>query len=371
MPLTDYILLFLTVLYLVQMVFLWLGLRRNESHDKDSLYRPNVSVIVAARNEETNIDECLACLVKLDYPNKKFEIIVVDDGSTDKTASIVQEYTQRYPQLKLITAERGVGNLRGKANALSQGIAESRGEILMFTDADCTTPETWIKETVCHYTEDVGVVAGFTLLSSERAFEAVQAIDWLFLVSVAAAAAGWNVPLTAVGNNLSVRRSAYDRVGGYRNLPFSVTEDYTVVQAIWQTTRLCLRYPLIPQTIVQSKPCASWKELFRQQQRWGVGGLDMVLRGLLLMGVQYAMHLSILIGLIVASPWALCAAIAGKLSGDLLLLSKPVRVCKTYGLLKYFFHFELYYFIHGLLIPFVAILSKKVVWKGIHLGKND
>ena len=363
MLLIEYILLGLTVLYLGEMIFFRLGLERNASFDKNYSYQPNVSIIVAARNEERNIGECLAALVKLDYLKEKFEIIIVDDGSTDQTSSVVQEYSGRYPHVKLISAESEVGNLRGKANALSQGIAQSRGEILMFTDADCTVPEAWLKETVSYYTEGVAVVAGFTFLVSEKSFDAVQAIDWFFLYGVAAATAGWNIPLTGVGNNLSVRRSAYDRVGGYRNLRFSVTEDYALVQAIWQTTRMRVRYPLNLETLVQSKPCASWKELYRQKQRWGVGGLEMVLRGFLLMAVHFAMHLSILVGFILASPWVLVTAIAGKFLGDLLFLWKPIYVFKKYRLLNFFLLFELYYSIYELLIPFVALLSKRVVWK--------
>ena len=363
MLIIDYILLVLTVLYFGEMIFLRLGLERNESYDKDFSYQPNVSVIVAARNEEKNIGECLDSLVRLDYPADKFEIIIADDGSTDTTPHIVQEYVRRHRFVNLISVQSGTGNLRGKANALSQGIAQSKGEILMFTDADCIAPETWLKETVSYYTEGVGVVAGFTFLVSEKAFDAVQAIDWFLLFGVAASTAGWNIPLTGVGNNLSVHRSAYDRVGGYRNLPFSVTEDYTLVQAIWQVTKMRVRYPLKPETLVQSKPCASWRDLFRQKQRWGVGGLEMVLPGLLLTAPHFAMHLSILVGFFGASAPVLVVAVAGKLAGDFLFLWKPIHALKKYGLLKYFLLFELYYSIYGTLIPFVALLSKKVVWK--------
>ena len=363
MLLIEDILLALTVLYVAEMIFLRLGLERTESYDRNYSFQPNVSVIVAARNEEKNIGNCLASLVKLDYPADKVEIVIVDDGSTDRTPSIVQDHVQRYKHVKLVSTQSEAGNLRGKANALSQGIAHSKGEILMFTDADCTVPETWLKETISYYTEEVGVVAGFTLLRSKKTFEAIQTIDWFFLFGVAASAAGWNIPLTGVGNNLSVRRSAYDSVGGYRSLPFSVTEDYALVQAVWQMTKLRVRYPLNPKTLVQSMPCASWRELYRQRQRWGVGGLEMVFRGFLLMAVHFAMHLSILVGLFLASPPILLAAVAGKLFADLLFLWKPIRTFKKYELLQYFFLFELFYSIYELLIPFVALLSKKVVWK--------
>lgn len=359
----EYILLAVGILYLAEMVFLRLGLDRTDRYERNPSYQPTVSIIVAARNEEHNISECLASLVQLDYPTEKCEIIVVNDGSTDKTHEIVHHFAQKHSQVKLIHAQSGTGDLRGKANALAQGIEHSAGEILLFTDADCTVPPPWVKETVSYYTEGVGVVAGFTYLTSKKTFEGIQAIDWFLLFGAAAATAAWNIPLTAIGNNLSLRRQAYDKVGGYRNLPFSVTEDYALVQAIWQKTRLRVRYPLNIHTLVLSKPCASWKELFRQKQRWGVGGLEMVLRGFLLMSVHFALHLLILVGVFFASPWLLAAAIGEKCLADLLFLWKPIQRFRKYSLLKYFIFFELYYSIYELLLPFVALLSKKVIWK--------
>lgn len=364
MLIIEYVLIAATALYLLEMLFFRLGLERTRSYGRDASYQPTVSVIIAARNEEKNIAECITSLVLLDYPEEKYEIIVVDDNSTDNTAAIVRDFTRKHPrQVKLVHAHPGVGDLRGKANALLQGIEQSNGEILFFTDADCTVQPAWVKETLSYYTEGVGIVAGFTFLTSEKMFEGIQAIDWFLLFGVAASTAAWNIPLTAVGNNLSVRRSAYNEVGGYRNLPFSVTEDYALVQKIHQKTKLRVRYLLNSETLVQSKPCNSWKELFRQKQRWGVGGLDMVFRGFLLMSIPFALHLLILVGCFLVSFPLLAAAMIVKAFADLYLLWKPIRTFKKQFLLKHFLPFELYFSLYELLIPFIALFSKKVVWK--------
>ena len=363
MLLIEYILIGITILYVAEMVFLWRGLERTDTYDRDFSYRPYVSIIVAARNEEENIEGCLTSLLQLDYPQDMHEIIVDDDGSTDNTAAIVRSYEQKFSHVKLIRAEAGHSNLRGKANALAQGVQRSTGEVLMFTDADCTVPSGWVTETVSYYTDGVGAVAGFTFLRTDKLFDGIQALDWFFLLGAAAATAAWNIPLTAIGNNLSTYRSIYDRVGGYQNLPFSVTEDYALVQAIWQTTRSQIRYPINDKTLVQSKPCSRWKELFRQKQRWAVGGLDMVPRGFLIMSVHFAMHLSILTSAFIVSPEVLLTALAAKLFSDALFLWKPIHRFRKYTLLKYFFFFELYYSLYELLLPFIALFSKKVVWK--------
>jgi cellulose synthase/poly-beta-1,6-N-acetylglucosamine synthase-like glycosyltransferase len=166
-----------------------------------------------------------------------------------------------------------------------------------------------------------------------------------------------------IGNNLAVRRSAYDMTGGYRNIPFSVTEDYALVQAILKKSALEVRFPVDPRTVVTSKACPTWKQLYRQKQRWGVGGLDMIPRGKFIMLVGWACRVSLLVGFFL-SPLPLVLAAAGCLVlTDLQFLWKPLRRLGRTGYLKYFPAFEVYFFFYVLLIAIVAYFSRGVVWK--------
>lgn len=97
---------------------------------------PFVSVIVPVLNGEGTIADCLTSLLKMDYPQERWEILVVDNGSTDRTAEIVQAYP-----VVLLREER-----RGAAAARNRGIEASRGEILAFTDADCVVSTGWLRE---------------------------------------------------------------------------------------------------------------------------------------------------------------------------------------------------------------------------------
>jgi len=370
MPLAAYILLTIALVYCVEMILFRRGLDRADRFRRDSSHKPTVSVIVAARNEESTIGDCIASLVNLDYPSDKLEIIIVNDASSDGTANVVEEWHRKNPRVMLVNAQPGSGNLRGKANAVVQGIERSIGEILMFTDADCLVPKTWVRSTVSYYTDGVGIVAGFTALRAKTAFEGIQAIDWFMCVGAAATTAAWSIPLTAVGNNLTVRRSAYDAVGGYGALPFSVTEDYTLVQAIWQRTHPSIRYPVNRETLVESMACPTWKTLFRQKKRWGVGGMDMVLRGLLIMSVHTLMHVAVGVALFVLPLPEFAAMVTAKMVADLYFLWKPIAVSGRYSLLKYFLHFEAYYFAYETLLPIIAVMSKKVVWKERAFGEQ-
>src|SRR2546426_1945617 len=205
--------------YAVQLIVLLSGITKADRAATNQEYEPTVSVIIAARNEEQGIASCLHSIARLEYPRSKLQVIIVNDGSTDSTSRIVSDFIDERPGMAMISATPGTGNLRGKTNAVAQGIAHATGEILMYTDADCTVPKTWVRETVAYFQDSIGVVGGFTLLDSRNVFGGMQALDWIYLFGLASSSAGWKAPLTVIGNNLSIRRAAYTATGGYENIP--------------------------------------------------------------------------------------------------------------------------------------------------------
>ena len=351
------------IAYVLEFSVFLLGLKKAREVPADRSLEPTVSVIVAARNEEKRIKQCLRSLVKMEYPRDKLEIIIVNDGSSDRTPDIVKEYADRFAYVKLITTKHEQKNLRGKANAVAMGIGASHGEILMLTDADCIVPATWVRDTVQYFTEEIGIVGGFTILTANRPFEVIQTLDWMLLFTIASSTAGLGFPLTVVGNNLSVRRRAYEQTGGYEKIPFSVTEDYALVQAVLKETEYKLRFPLHVRTGIESTPCKDWDELFRQRQRWAVGGLEMIPPGILVMAVCWLMHFLLLVGLFFVSFPIWLFTVGVKIAMDVGYLWRPL---KTFGILrhlKYLAAFEMYYFVYAIVIPFIALFSKHVLWK--------
>ena len=351
------------ILYLLQILVLRIGLEKADRAKRVEGYEPTVSIIVAARNEEQYVHECLQSLLAIDYPREKLEIIIVNDGSTDHTAEIVQGYIRARSWMKILTTKPGKGNLLGKTNAVAQGIEASHGEILMFTDADCRVPTLWVRETVKYFENNIGIVGGFTLLNASRMFEGIQALDWVFLFGLASATAGWNKPLTAIGNNLSVRRLTYDATGGYGHISFSVTEDYALVQSIITKTDYRVAFPVNQHAVVRSRACQNLKQLFRQKQRWGVGGLDIVLHGMIIMSIGWLLRVLLLLSPFFVNTPVIIAASACMCFIDLRFLWKPLKQFGVLSYLKYFLLFELYFLVYVPLIPIVAFLSKDVVWK--------
>ncbi len=358
----EIFLLIVTILYLSESWILLVGLRRGR-HQIFCTSNSFISVIIAARNEQTNISNCLESVARQTYPAASYEIIVVNDGSTDATETICREFIQRYPNIKLIHVQEDI-YMRGKANALAQGIEAAKGEIILITDADCTVPKTWIEYTANRYTTDIGLVGGFTLQKAATPFEGMQSLDWAFILGVASASAGLRHPLGSIGNNLSFRKSAYDQTGGYRKLKFSVTEDYTVVQAIVGSQKWQYSYPIDPKLLVESKPCPDFLTLLHQKHRWGKGGLDMKIAGFAIMVIGFLMHLCPFVMLYWGGVVQTAAAFMIKFIADYIFLYKILKQLDRTDELRWFFGFELYFIIYVMLLPFLVFFGGKVKWKG-------
>ena len=113
-----------------------------------------VSVIVPTHNCESFIKNCIDSLLSQDYP--RLEILVVDDGSTDRTIEFVRYFSTRNPNVKLFTQEH-----ESPAAARNVGVSNSNGEIIFFTDGDCIAPRNWVRSLMRYFDDEkIGAVGG-------------------------------------------------------------------------------------------------------------------------------------------------------------------------------------------------------------------
>lgn len=358
----ESLLILFLLFYAGQVAVLTLTIR-NPRDNEDFPTKCFISIVIAARDEERNIAACLESVLHQDCEPASFEVIVVNDHSTDRTEEICRQFEQRFTNLRHFNAAESP-TLRGKTNALDQGIAQAKGDIIMVTDADCTVPSTWVAATAKRYGRNVGIVGGLTVQKAESWFEGMQSLDWVYLLGVAASTISLRIPLSTIGNNLSFRKSAYDEVGGYRTLPFSVTEDFVLFQAIVGTGKWDYLCPVDPEVLVTSQPCRTLKELVRQKQRWGKGGLDMRLSGFLVGALGFGLNALLLLALLTSSLLWFIGGLAIKMGGDYIFLHSILKRQSLLDLLRFFLPFELYFISYVLVLPFLVFLGGPVVWKG-------
>ncbi|MDZ7342990.1 MAG: glycosyltransferase [candidate division KSB1 bacterium] len=362
----------IALLYLLSSIVLLFGIRCQKVLPRMT-EQPFVSVVIAARNEEKHLGRCLAALLQSRYPADKYEILVIDDRSTDRTRQIAESFSRAYSQVRVIPVTHRLANLSGKASALCQGMARARGEMMLMTDADCEVPPSWIPQMVSYFAPHVGLVGGFTLLThrhKENSLVAkIQTLDWIYLLSVGAGAAGLGQPLSILGNNFAFRRAAYEATGGYEALGFSIIEDFALMRAIHAQTPWRVIFPLDPQTAITSAPTRNWREFYEQRQRWAAGGKEVGPLAKAFMLIAFLGHLACLVAAFAALSLAVsCFLILA--GADFLLLWQSTRRLRRTDLLAVFPLFEVYYFLYSFLLAPAVLLPLTVRWKGARYRWN-
>jgi len=360
------IILAITAIYALSSLVLLYGTYRQ--HHSQNNQQPFVSVLLAARNEEKNISSCLQSLLQSHYPGDKFEIFVIDDRSIDGTRALAENFARQYSPVRVIPIQQRLAGMSGKTSALCQGIKHARGEIILMTDADCQAPPVWISQMVRYFTPEVGLVGGFTVLSQRdkqsSLFAKIQTLDWMYLLTIGAGAAGLGKPLSIIGNNFAFRRAAYEAVGGYEKIGFSIIEDFALMRAIDEQTRWRVIFPIDPQTTMISQPTQTWREFYEQRQRWAAGGKEAGWQAKLIMALAFLRHLAGLAAWFISVP--LATIISAILIGvDFLMIHQTARQLRRKDLLRIFPLFELYYFFYSFLFAPAVLLPATVRWKGM------
>ncbi len=325
---------------------------------------PFISIIVPARNEELNILRCIESLSALDYDASKMEIIVVDDRSSDGTATILKMQQLRFPELRIVSIrEDGVKNLQGKAGALEYGIRQSKGEFVLMTDADCAVDSGWAKAHVRAYTsQSVGIVCSYTLVSGDSFFDRLQAVEWNSTHTMASAAVFFRQYLGCYGNNISVRRSAYDAVGGYSSIKFSVTEDLALLQAITKSGAAA-RYLCSPESSVTTYALQTLSEYVEQHKRWTLGGKQLGPRAVVFVLTSAALWAGI-IASVVEQQWLWFGVILlVRVIEDFAINMPAMLIMRRTRLLPYIIPAVLFFTVLELILPFL-IIDRRAEWKG-------
>ncbi|GAA4035441.1 hypothetical protein GCM10022409_20160 [Hymenobacter glaciei] len=241
---------------------------------------PRVSILIAARDEAAALPRCLASLRALDYPAELLEILVGDDGSTDGTAAVAEAAMRGFAgHFQVIPIVDTLGQARGKANVLAHLTRRATTDYFFITDADISLPTSWLTGLLAHAGPGVGTVTGITAVRGPQLFHQLQGLDWLLSLSMVQVVSDLGRPVTAMGNNMLVTRAAYEATGGYEALPFSVTEDFALFQAVL-ASGFGFRQVFQADICADSLPMPTWAALLRQRQRWlrGVAGLPLRLR---------------------------------------------------------------------------------------------
>ena len=319
----DVLLTVLALVYVARLLYFLVGFKREMRRWTSNHYVPLISIIIPARNEEQNLERCLASIMRVDYPPDRLEVIVVNDRSSDRTGEVLDRFASQYSNVLPLhrTDADAVDNLRGKAGALQFGIDRSHGEIILMTDADCTVSPTWPRAITAQFANDhVGLVSGLTSVEGSTFLERTQDVEWTYMQAMACGGVGNHHPLGCFGNNLAVRRDVFVGLGGYRGIDFSVTEDMALQHAVFDAGHE-IRFFIHPSISVVTRPADSLMEYIRQRHRWVRGGIGLGARGAIFVLTSLALWSGLVMTAIAGLWWWFAFFIALRVIADTVLIS--------------------------------------------------
>ena len=232
------------------------------------------SIVVPARNEANNIGSCIQSILHNDYPDNLFEIIVIDDHSTDETSVIVERLQQAYHNIKLIKlADEIDGQLLNayKKKAIEKAIGLSTNDWIITTDADCIIPKEWLRtyDAYIQETNHVLVAAPVVFLKEDTALSMFQYIDFLTMQGITAASVSAGFHAMCNGANLAYQKEAFNAVEGFRDVDHIASgDDMFLMKKIKNKYPKRLGYLFSDKAIVSTHPMPTWKAFFNQRIRW-------------------------------------------------------------------------------------------------------
>jgi cellulose synthase/poly-beta-1,6-N-acetylglucosamine synthase-like glycosyltransferase len=355
-------------LLILQDLLLWLigkyGFIDHARH-RDLKEWPKVSILIPARNEEIHLPACLQSLESLEYPEDKLQFIIGDDQSTDTTPFIIKEWTAKMGnRLMVVVDGSGRKTLNGKAHTLNQMTSLADGELLLFTDADCTVNAGWVKEMVRAYRPSFGLVTGITAVKANTVFSWMQSLDWWATLGMVKAISDLGHNVTAMGNNMLVSKQAYTEVGGFDKVASSVTEDLALAQAL---TKKGYRpaQQVSAGALVMTKSEKNFSDLLRQRKRWMRGAMSLPWYWKLLLGMQCGFFIAIILLLFYNIWWAIGLWL-GKIIVQSLFI-KGISAKAGLGIWGfYLFLFEFYYLIVSWCTIVYYFWPSSINWKERH-----
>ncbi|MEM6645355.1 MAG: glycosyltransferase [Bacteroidota bacterium] len=355
-----------------------IGLRRVIRTPRPAMETPpTVSVLIPARDEADSIAACVRSILDGDYPHDALEVIVIDDQSTDGTASMVREVAASYPaaRVEVVRVPAGPSDLPRKKAALELGVARATGDIILTTDADCHAPPGWVRTMAAMFTPEVGFVAGPVRYAPDAsAFERMQALEFLGLVGIGLGALGLSRPTISNAANVAYRRQAFLDLGGYRGLHhIGPGDDHLLMHKFAYESSWQVRACPFPEATVVTAPAPDLATFLHQRRRWASVTIHYTQVGLIVVCVLfYVFFLSLILGL-VALPFVsslgpgLLAGWGLKIAAEWSLLSVACRHFGQRRLLWYFLPAQLPQVPYILIVTALGIL-RGYTWKSRRVG---
>lgn len=267
---TIFLLIFLIALFIYSFLIDYYRRSWNRIHvfDLQNVDDLKISVIIAVRNEQKNLPDLIKHLKNQQYPTHLFELILVDDHSTDGTWQALTAIATTDLSVKILQLPNGITS---KKKAIEVGIAAASGELIITTDADCRMSESWISSYASFYkkTDAQFIAAPVKMEGRISLLNIFQSLDFLAMQTITGASVNNRFHTMCNGANLAYTKSAFNEVNGFEGIDeIPSGDDMLLMHKIFTRYPDKVLYMKNREAIVTTHPELSWSNFFHQRIRW-------------------------------------------------------------------------------------------------------
>lgn len=255
------------------------------------------SIIIAAKNEEQNLPLLFKSLTKLNYPKEYFEIIFVDDQSTDNTKIIIENFIEKNANISIY--ESNNKKYSGKRGALEIGISHTKYEYIMITDADCEPQPEWLNSFAERFKQGYDFIFGIAPFHQTNSFvNKISCFENLRSQLLMFTVAKMGFPYSAAARSFGFRKTAFDNLEGYKNTTKTISgdDDLLLQEAIKHNMKIGTVE--IPDAFVYSSTKNKFKEYLIQKARHTASSNYYLLKHKIFLGIWHLLNLSFLFSVV-------------------------------------------------------------------------
>ncbi|MCB9335235.1 MAG: glycosyltransferase [Flavobacteriales bacterium] len=258
-----YLSIIITAIYFIMVILMLFGFYRiKNSKQSNTKNECSLSVVIAARNEEKNIKNCIDSLLKQNYPKDKFEVLVVDDDSDDETLELILKI--KHPNIKVLKLE----NKQGKKEALKYGIDHTKFNYVVMTDADCVFDVNWLKTIANSISQNTSMLIGPVVFKEKSNFlNSFQQLDMMAMQTITFGMMSFGKPILNNAANLVINKDRYKDVKGHDDYKTPSGDDVFLLEKLTKKSFKIDGF-LSRESIVETKAQPNLKEFLNQRLRW-------------------------------------------------------------------------------------------------------
>ncbi|MDR0941651.1 MAG: glycosyltransferase [Bacteroidales bacterium] len=363
------LIIYIVLIFYVSLVFaaLYGWQKKSRSGGATEIFRPTISIIVALRNEKKIIPTLIKSLNNIDYQHHLMEILLVDDHSTDDTFAKLQEFTHNN---MLYTILQCPPEVVGKKQALAWAVAQTKNDYILFTDADCQVPPTWISAYVEHIAQHSSAHFFFGLVTHSAEKNVLQkwfTLDFLSLVAMQGGLANVHKAFSCNAANMCISRQfAHNQYE--TNSAYSSGDDVFLLHKAKQIDKKAVVFVGATQAMVTTAAPKTIRQFITQRIRWAskTGGYRdwwSVAVALLVYATNLCVLSTAIFSLLTTHYEPLIVAFGVKTFVDVLFFACILPTFQKQKLLPQVVVFQAFYVLYIVLIPIFALCFPQS-WKG-------